>query len=70
MSDRAKWLVDEAERRDAPSPAALTRAVDQMAKAIMSEDGYPREAWYGMTHSRRDDYRLLALDRLRRMAEQ
>ncbi len=52
----------------APSARAVTLMVDETAKSIMRMQGRDPERWDRLTHTMRDELRLLALDRLRSLA--
>lgn len=52
----------------APSAAMVTRMVDETAKSIMRAQGRDPEMWDRLNANVRDELRLLALDRLRRLA--
>ena len=54
---------------DAPPTAAqVTEMVDETAKAEMRRQGRDPDAWDRLPSDVRDELRLLALDRLRRLA--
>lgn len=50
-----------------PTARAVCEMVDETAKAEMRRQGRDPEAWDRLSHTMRDDLRLLALDRLRKL---
>lgn len=53
----------------APTAAEVTTMVDETAKSIMRAQGRDPEVWERLPSDVRDDLRLLALQRLRELAE-
>jgi hypothetical protein len=50
-----------------PTAAGVTRMVDETAKSIMRGQGRDPEGWDSLSPATRDEMRLLALDRLRKL---
>lgn len=68
MGDAYEAVLDDCDGGRAPTAAEVTQMVDETAKSVMRMQGRDPEQWDRLGHPMRDELRLLALGRLRKLA--